>query len=454
MPESPVIVPEYITVHLGTPNNQNAQNVTVAFSDYIKNVASSEIYPTWPESAIRANIYAQITFALNRIFTEFYPSRGYDFDITNSTAYDQYFVYGRDIFGNINDIVDEIFNNYVVKQGSVEPYFTAYCNGTTVTCEGLSQWGTVTLANQGLTPYQILQNYYGDDIDIVRNAPVGANTPSYRGVPFRLGDVAEDVRTIQRELNRIAKNYPAIPRINVGSGFYDLQTQEAVIAFQNIFNLEPDGVVGKETWYKLKQVYNAVKNLNELYSEGLKYSEVSRIYDTELREGSRGTEVEVMQSYLRVLNYFNPEIPYVALDGIFGPETKAAVEAFQREEGLTPDGIIGRDTWNALRAAYERTIRSIPPQYSDYVGQLYPGYALVIGSTGSYVAEIQRYINDISEADPSIPSVNVDGIYGEQTAAAVRAIQQQAGLDVTGYVNWETWRRIVTLYNDIINSNA
>lgn len=454
MPESPVVIPEYITVHLGRPDNPNAQNVTVPFIDYIKNVASSEIYPTWPETSIRANVYAQISFALNRIFTEFYRSRGYDFDITNSTAYDQYFVYGRDIFGNINDIVDEIFNNYVIKQGSIEPYFTAYCNGTTVTCEGLSQWGTVSLANQGLTPYQILQRYYGNDIDIVRNAPVGPNIPSYPGVPLRLGTVSEDVRTIQRELNRIARNYPAIPRINVGSGFYDLQTQEAVIAFQNIFNLNPDGIVGKETWYKIKQIYNGVKNLNELYSEGLKYSEISRIYERILSEGSRGTGVELVQFYLRVLNYFNPEIPLVSLDGIFGPATKAAVEAFQRAEGLTVDGIVGRNTWNALQAAYTRTIQSISPQYNNYEGQLYPGYALVIGSTGNYVAAIQRYINAIAAVDPAIPSVTVDGIYGQNTAAAVRAIQQQAGLNVTGYVSWPTWRRIVTLYNDIVDGNA
>lgn len=451
MPESPVVIPENITVHLGRPDNPNAQNVTVPFIDYIKNVASSEIYPTWPENAIRANVYAQISFALNRIFTEFYRSRGYNFDITNNTAYDQYFVYGRDIFDNINRIVDEIFNNYVVKQGSVEPYFTAYCNGTTVTCEGLSQWGTVTLSEQGLTPYQILQRYYGSDIDIVRDAPVGPNIPSYPGVPLRLGTVSEDVRTIQRELNRISRNYPAIPRINVGSGFFDIQTQEAVTEFQNIFNLNPDGIVGKETWYKIKQIYNGVKNLNELYSEGLKYSEISRIFERTLSEGSRGTDVELIQFYLRVLNYFNPEIPLVALDGIFGPGTKTAVEAFQRAEGLTPDGIVGRSTWNALQAVYNRTIQSIAPQYSNYEGLLYPGYALVIGSRGPFVSVMQRYINTIAEFDPDIPSVTVDGVYGQQTANAVRAIQRQAGLDETGYIGWTTWRRIVTLYNDLVH---
>ena len=154
------IIPETITVHLGDPD-QPAQNVTLPFMDYIMNVASSEIYPTWPEEAIRANIYAQISFALNRVYTEYYRSRGYDFDITNSTRFDQYFVNGRDIFENIQEIVGDIFNDYIRRQGSIEPLFAQYCNGTTVTCSGLSQWGSVSLAEAGYTPYRILQNYYG-----------------------------------------------------------------------------------------------------------------------------------------------------------------------------------------------------------------------------------------------------------------------------------------------------
>ncbi len=179
-------IPETITVHLGLPD-QPAENVTVNFSDYIKNVASSEIYPTWPESAIRANIYAQISYALNRVYTEWYRSKGYDFDITNTTQYDQYFVKDREVFKNISRIVDEIFNNYVVREGSVSPLFTAYCNGTTSRCDGLSQWGTVTLAEQGYTPLEILQFYYGDDIAIIENAPIRPNVESYPGFPLKLG---------------------------------------------------------------------------------------------------------------------------------------------------------------------------------------------------------------------------------------------------------------------------
>ncbi|MEG2213884.1 MAG: SpoIID/LytB domain-containing protein, partial [Clostridiales bacterium] len=158
------IVPEFITVHLGVPTDATAQNVQVSFIDYIKNVASSEIYPTWPESAIKANILAQISFALNRVYLEWYRSMGYDFDITNSTQYDQAFVYGRNIFENISQLVDELFNQYIVRGEAIEPYFAEFCNGTTSTCPGLSQWGTVELAEQGYTPLEILQYYYGDNI--------------------------------------------------------------------------------------------------------------------------------------------------------------------------------------------------------------------------------------------------------------------------------------------------
>ena len=185
-------IPENITVHLGAPD-ANARNITLPFADYIANVASSEIYPTWPESALRAHIYAQISFALNRIYTEYYRSRGYDFDITNSTAIDQSFVYGRDIFENIRQLTEELFPNYIRRQGSVEPLFAAYCDGVRVTCPGLSQWGTVDLARQGLTPYEILTYYYGNDIDIVTNAPVQGITVSVPTEPLRLGNVGNNV---------------------------------------------------------------------------------------------------------------------------------------------------------------------------------------------------------------------------------------------------------------------
>jgi peptidoglycan hydrolase-like protein with peptidoglycan-binding domain len=247
-------IPETVTVHLGAPDS-NAENVTLPFDEYITNVASSEIYPTWPESAIRANIYAQISFALNRIYTEYYRSRGYDFDITNSTAFDQSFVKGRDYFENVGRIVAEIFDSYIARQGSVEPLFTAYCDGREVSCEGLSQWGTVSLANQGYTPYEILQYYYGNDINIINDVPVQVPNSSLPPRPLRLGSGGDEVRTLQLRLNRISDNYPAIPKIALPDGVFSFDTEDAVKSFQETFSLEPDGVVGRNTWNALTDVY-------------------------------------------------------------------------------------------------------------------------------------------------------------------------------------------------------
>ncbi len=442
MPDRP-IVPEFITVHLGKPNTA-ARNVRVPFAQYIKNVASSEIYPTWPENALRANIYAEITFALNRVYTEHYRSRGYDFDITNSTQFDQYYVEGRDIFENISRVVDDIFNDYVVKQGQIQPYFTQYCAGT---CEGLSQWGTVALANQGYTPYRILQYYYGNDIDIVKNAPIKSNTPTYPGTPLRLGIGGEEVVEIQRELNRIAANYPSIPKISGSRGYFEQTTQNAVRQFQKIFNLESDGIVGKDTWYKIKRIYNGVKGLSELYSEGITISEAERKYERVLNKGSRGPSVKILQYYLCFLSYFNLKLPYISVDGIFGDETRDAVLAFQSLYGLDVDGIVGRDTWDMIQNAYAGVLTSLPDEYRSYSSLLYPGYIITTGASGKVVEQLQTYLKTIAANNPSIPDVTVDGYYGEETKKAVLAVQKLEGIEQNGQVGVLTWNAIVSLYN-------
>ncbi len=447
MPVTPVI-PDYITVHLGPPNS-NAANVRVPFTDYIKNVASSEVYPSWPENAIRANIYAQVSFALNRIFTEYYRSRGYNFDITNSTSYDQAYIDGRDIYSNISRLVDELFNDYVTRGNQIQPYFTEYCDGRNVTCRGLSQWGTVTLANQGRTPYQILQNYYGNDVNIVRNAPVRNITESYPGRLLRIGSYGgEDIRTIQRELNRIRQNYPSIPRIPDANGFFDASTQAAVRQFQRVFNLTPDGIVGKATWYKIKQIYNAVKRLSELYSEGITISEVERIFSEVIRRGDRGRDVRTIQYYLNFLGFFNDRLPQLNVDGIFGSETENAVRTFQRNYGLTVDGIVGRATWNAIINAYDSTLNSLPDEYRSYSSLLYPGYTLTVGASGNAVTQIQTFLRTIAQNNNAVPLINVDGIYGEQTRNAVIAVQRLSGIEQTGAVGPLTWNAIVNLYNE------
>lgn len=372
-----VYVPEFITVHLGPPDSP-AENVTVSFPEYIKNVASSEIYPTWPENALRANIYAQVSFALNRIYTEWYRSRGYPFDITSSTSYDQKFIKNRNIFENISEIVDDIFNRYVVKQGSQNPYFTEYCNGTTVTCKGLSQWGTVDLANQGKTPYEILQYYYGNDIDI-KAAPILPYMESYPGEPLRSGSRDYEVRIIQQRLNRIARNFPAIPRINPVDGVFGEQTEKAVKAFQQVFNLTPDGIVGPGTWYKISFIYASVRKLSELYGENEALSDVPVQFVEPLEPGDTGQRVRLLQYYINVLAAFYEDIAEVREDGIFGEDTRQQVLNFQRVFGINPDGIVGIGTWDALYDAYLGILQSVPQKYfNDTVnvpnlGQ-YPGF--------------------------------------------------------------------------------
>lgn len=438
------IIPEYITVHLGDPD-QPARNVTVPFIDYIKNVASSEIYPTWPESALRANILAQISFALNRIYTEWYRSRGYDFDITSSTKFDQKFIENRDFYDSIVRIVDNIFNNYVVKQGNIEPYFTQYCSGTTVTCDGLSQWGTVDLANQGLLPYQILRYYYGDDINIIYNAPIQENVESYPGVILRLGDSGEDVRIIQRQLNRISDNYPAIPKIPVTDGIFNVQTEEAVRKFQEIFNLTVDGIVGKATWYKLKFIYTNVKRLGELSSEGISIEEVRPIFVDVLRQGNVGTQVATMQYYLAVIAYFDPLIPPVKIDGTFDQNTKDAVLAFQTKYGLEPTGEVDRETWNKITEVYKTTSEVLKSQYITASEEIYPGRVLTMGIQGEDVSTLQRLLQRVSDNDPSIPRVEVTGTFDDATANAIRQIQSQNSLPMSGAVGALTWNTIVNL---------
>ena len=352
MPEIGIIpyVPEYITVHLGPPDS-DAENVTVSFPDYIKNVASSEIYPTWSESAIVANIYAQISFALNRVYTAFYPSRGYDFNITSSTAFDQKFINGRNIFENISEIVDGMFNSYIRRVGFIEPLAAKYCNGTTVTCNGLSQWGSEQLAQQGYNSIEILKYYYGDDIEIVSNAPVSEITSLYPGYPIIPGDRGNEVALIQTALNEISTNYPAIPKVSV-DGIYGENTENAVRTFQEIFDLTPDGIVGLATWYKMVYLYVGIRRLAELNSRGQQLLGESFEYTGVVQLGDRGLKVTVAQYLLSVLSEFYNTIPFVTVDGVFGRNTEIAVEEFQRTFNLPVTGVITAGVWNELYGAF------------------------------------------------------------------------------------------------------
>lgn len=339
-------IPQNITVHLGAPSAY-AANVTVPFIDYVKNVASSEIYPTWDESALQANILAIVSFALNRVYTEFYRSRGYDFDITNNTAFDQAFVNGRSYFDTISRQVDTLFNDYLRRPGFVEPLAAKFCNGTTVTCEGLSQWGSQNLAQRGLDSVQILRNYYGN-MEIVNDAPIRGITSSYPGTPLRRGSSGPSVVVVQVELNRIAQNYPAIPKLATVDGIFGSRTEASVRKFQEIFGLTPDGIVGKATWYELVRLYTAVTRLSELRSQGQQFYSINWEYPDPIQEGDTGDKVRHLQYMLSVLSAYIQNIPPVAVDGIFGPATRDAVVAAQRWLGLPETGQVDDRTWDEI----------------------------------------------------------------------------------------------------------
>lgn len=448
MPEE-VRIPERIVVHLGPPN-ADAENVTVSFPDYIKNVASSEIFPTWPEEALRANILAQISVALNRIYTEYYRSQGKDFDITSSTAYDQSFVYQRDIFDTVDRIVDDIFNTYIRRIGFIEPLFATFCDGVEVSCSGLSQWGSVALANEGRGAVDILKYYFGSDIELVPNAPVENISGSSPSVPLREGDTGRDVETIQLKLNRISTNYPKIPKIPRQDGFFSKETTAAVKEFQRVFGLTDDGIVGRATWYKIQFVYNAVKRLHQVNSEGLKYGELPQNYPGELSLGSRSEGVLVLQYFLEFIALYLPTVQTVTPDGIFGENTRASVISFQNTYGLTPDGIVDRAVWNRIMNTYYNTLSAVDYSFTEGATLPFGGRIITVGTEGEDVLALQEYLNFISDSFPEIPKTVPDGIFGPGTERQISAFRSRFGIEgPSDRVGAVLWGEITSLYDDL-----
>ena len=447
-------IPENIVIHLGAPDS-DAMNVTETFADYIKNVASSEIFPTWPEQALRANILAQISVALNRVYTEFYRSRGYNFDITSSPAYDQTYVYQRDIFSNISELVDEIFDSYIRRSEYIEPLFAEFCDGVEVSCNGLSQWGSVSLAEDGLDYFAILKNYYGDDIVIERDVPV-ENTPSSApAVTLREGDTGRDVELIQRKLNRISTNFPGIPKIYPVDGFFDSSTTAAVTKFQEVFGLNPDGLVGRATWNQIQFIYNAVKKLYTVNSEGLRITDVTTRFTDNLSEGMSGDGVLTVQYYLSYISLFVPSVIEAAMDGSFGPGTANAVRSFQRTYGLNETGVVDRETWDRMESVYYGIVAEI--DYEFYGGRIlpFPGRVLRQGIEGNDVRVMQEYLNYIGMSYPEIPRVNPDGIFGPSTARQVEAFKTLFELPGDpSRVNAPVWNAIANIYDDLYNGNS
>lgn len=347
-----VVVPDKIVVHIGTPDS-TGPNYEVSFRDYIKNVASSEIYPTWTENTIRANVHCIVSFTLNRIFTEWYRAKGKDFDITNSTAYDHYFVYGRNIFENISNIVDEVFAQYIKREGSVQPLLAQYCDGVRAKCPGhLTQWGSKYLGDQGKTPYEILTYYYGKNIVFDISKMIRGIPKSYPGYTLPVGARGKEVTTVQKYINRISRNFPAIQKLSA-DGIYGNNTKLAVQSFQRTFGIYQSGNVDYKTWYKLSEVYVGVTKMAEAYGEGERESEVISSYPgSVLVVGSKGNSVKLIQDYLNLIRSKYPSIIYLIPDGIYGLNTSSAISEFQKNSNLPVTGKVDEATWNAVISTY------------------------------------------------------------------------------------------------------
>lgn len=395
------------------------------------------VCPAWPEQALRANILAQISLALNRVWTEWYPSRGYTFNITGSPAVDQAFTEGRTVYAVMERLTAELFSTYVRRTGDAEPYFTEYCDGKLVTCKGMKQWGTVDRANEGKTALQILRYYYGNDVNLVTTNNIAAIPESYPGTALRRGSTGTAVRILQRQLDRIAKDYPAFGKPTV-NGTFDAETESSVKAFQKYFSLTADGVVGRSTWYKISYIYVSVKELAQLTSEGESMDATvtgGTWPGVVLRRGDTGTYVELVQFWLSTLAEFDTDIPDLTVDGNFGAGTERSVKAFQTKAGLTADGVVGQATWDALYLAWVDV-------QSDMGGTAYPGTALRTGSKGNEVRLVQFWLRVAADNYSTLQTVTVDGNFGSGTAAAVKAFQSLFGLTADGVVGRATWTKL------------
>ena len=421
-------IPESITVHLGSPNS-SAENVTVSFSDYVKNVLSSEVYPTWEPAALRANALAIISFALNRIYTEYYRSRGYPFDITSSTAIDQKFINGRNIYDNISELVDELFTDYLRKQGFVEPLaetgwklvLPLLPGGLEYPIDQLSF--AVTMPDAFTETPVFSSGYYGEDVELVTNAPVQNLQESYPGSPVRRGDIGVNVSFLQVALNRISQNYPAIPKVPVDAIFGEA-TENAVRSFQSIFSLTVDSIVGRATWYTIVMLYTAVLKLGELQSLGQTFYGYSWEYPEQILPGEQGAKVTHLQYMLSVVSQFNSAVHEPPVSGVFGDTTTQAVMTFQRAYNLPETGTVDRATWDSI--------------YSQFAGiettvfgneALFPFTRPPMAVTE---ADLQEQLITAAAAFPELDAPKRSGKLDAQTKRSLAVFQRLTGSTPTG----------------------
>ncbi|MBR5314320.1 MAG: peptidoglycan-binding protein [Clostridia bacterium] len=443
-------IPAYITVHLGLPES-DAENVTVSFLDYVKGVASANLQSGLPEEATKALIYAQISFALNRIQSGYYRKKGYPYDITNDQSVDQGYVFQGGIYEKLSKITDEIFTYYVAKTGSVEPLSLHICYVDGERCNGISLNESVDLALNGYDALQILQYFLGDDVYIEKNAELsGIETDRLLSYPLVIGDRGKSVSGLQIVLNRIASNYTAIPIFTDIDGIYDEKTSYAVSVFQRIFNMKTNGEVDRATYNRLSYVYDSIRKLSNLVNMGEELSDIPTILRAQLEYGSVGNAVKLLQYYLLFVSVFDQRIPPLEIVGVFGENTYQSVIAFQEIFGFEPNGIVNNELWNTLIDVYEGLYASLPPSAFSQTAVEYFGNILLLGSEGSEVRYLQQYLNVAAEKFEQLPKVVVNGYFDMQTERAVREFQKMFGIKESGVVSSTTWRVLAQIYNAIM----
>lgn len=434
------VFPGQITVHLGPPDSM-ADNITIPFYEYILNVASSELSPHWPENLLCADIYVIISLALNRIYSSLYPSLGYEFDITSSPEYDQKFIRGRETYCNISALAGTLMGSYITRRPAVGP-LEAY-----LPRDNETQAYAFELANRGYSPIEILKRLYGNDISIIKNVPLEGCKAPETGFPIMIGSRSPGIARIQIILNRISDCFPTIPKIPNIDGIYGESTADAVAELKRVTGLLSDnqkdnGILGRSEWCAMMQLYQSIINLE-------KSGPVPRVASDTIAYGDEGPDVAALQRMIGCLSCFYCGVRRPEVDGIFGDETLNSLIDAQRALGVTPDGIAGHETIDALRAAIRGAYRATPGDFADCDCTEFLGEELRLGSEGEVVAELQRYLSDISSRLPDLPPIAVTGYFGNHTRASVLAAQKLLDLRQTGNVDAETWDAIASLWSDL-----
>ncbi|MDR1542590.1 MAG: peptidoglycan-binding protein [Clostridiales bacterium] len=445
-----VQIPESVFVHLGRLQEADALNVRVGLESYLKNVAASEIYADWSEEALYANIYCHVSLLLSRVFSRWYRSRGYPFDITSDPASDQIYQPCRSIPDNISYIVDRVFNVYIRRLGMVEPCFPVLCGGDPDYCgSGLSQWGSEYLGRAGHSPLDILMLYLSSDIEFAESTNFRLEIGNILKRLLKEGDSGRDVSLVQTYLNRLRINYPAIPEIENPNGFFDSKTLKSVKAFQSLFNLDADGIVGKTTWFQLTKIYSAAKRLEELENAKIKPNlDFSSQFEAPEENSENSALLRHMLDYASL---FFKSVPSSEEAAYYGMPAQYQTASFQKTFGLPQTGKADAATLRMLYDQYRvlREIASLDAASENAADELSepPGEILSLGSTGERVLLLQQYLEGLSKRHPSILVVYHNGTFGADTDRAVKVFQNLYGLTPNGIVDQKTWDRIESEYS-------